>query len=235
MPIMNIKTELPSGNLRFFSNVPNSLMQFGKTDYPLQCKFHNRPGITGSTIEVRAKPSSATAEHFAVDSTLDWAPTSGTVTGGGCRALQGVCRLDTSKSMTAGSLVGVYGQVANNGTINGSGIMMAALYGLVEDGGTYTALSHLAMAWLDSHLTKTISAGSSEFLYISNNGSTTFDQAIYCYAGNKITNLFNINTASGMVGTNNAGGGTLNFTDWKKIKIVLEGETHYLVAAKTIA
>ena len=42
-------------------------------------------------------------------------------------------------------------------------------------------------------------------------------------------------TVAGMVSANTAGGGTLNFTDWRTIKCVIEGETYYLVAAKTIA
>jgi hypothetical protein len=234
VPVTNVKSKWSSGNLVFTSDVANSLIQFGQTNYPLQCKFHNRPAVTGSTVEVRAKPLSATSEHAAVDSTLDWAPVS-TVSGGYARALQGVCRLDTGKTMTSGSLCGTYGQVANNGTINGSGVMLSAIYGLVEAGGVFTSLSHLAVAWLDSHLAQAISSGTSDFLYISNNGSTTFDNAIYCYAGNKITNFFNINTASGMVSGNTAGGGTLNFTNWRTIKVVLEGTTHYLVAAQTIA
>jgi hypothetical protein len=99
--------------------------------------------------------------------------------------------------MTGGSLIGAYGQACNNGTINGSGAMIAGLYGLLEDGGTFTAVSHIAAAWLDTHLTKTIVAGIYDLLYMSNNGSTTVDNAIFIYAGNKITNLFTIDTASG--------------------------------------
>ena len=233
MPVTNIKSSWSSGNLVFTGHADNAFLQFGKTDYPLQSKFHNRPAITGSTVEVRARPSSATAEHFAVDSTLDWRPTGDTVTGGGVRALQGVARLDTDKGMSGGAITGVYGQVANNGTVNGAGIMMNAIYGLIEDGGTYTAVSHLAAAWLDSHLTKAVSAGETEFLYISNNGSTTFNQAMYIYASNKITNLLRIQTAAGMVGENNAGDAT--FANWKAIKINLDGTTHYLIAAQAIS
>ena len=151
------------------------------------------------------------------------------------RAVQGVARIDAANTITGGSVIGVYGQVALNATAvaNGSGVMMAAMYGLIEDGGTYTAVSHLATAWLDSHLTKTVTAGEVEFLYISNNGSTTFDQVFFIYGGNKITNLFKISTASGMVGDNNAGDAT--FADWKAIKVDLDGTTHYLIAAQTIS
>jgi len=136
--------------------------------------------------------------------------------------------------MTAStSLIGTYGQVANNGTVNGAGIMMAGLYGLVEDGGTYTAVSHVCSLWVDSHLTKTISSGTADLIYATNNGSTTFDNALYVYAGNKITNLFTISTASGMVGANNAGDAT--FANWKTIKVNLDGTTHYLIAAQAIS
>jgi len=236
MPVTLVKSYWSSGNLRFISNTASPttapIVQFGQTSYPIQLKVHNRPTAANSTIEVRARPGEDAATHFAVDSTLDWRPaSSGT---GGQRALQGVCRLDTGYTMSSSaSLIGVYGQVATNGTVNGSGIMMAGMYGLIEDGGTYTAVSHVCSAWLDSHLTKTVSAGSADFLYITNNGSTTFNSAIYVYGGNKITNLFDIDTASGMVGSNNAGDAT--FANWKAIKIDIDGTTHYLIAAQAIS
>lgn len=237
MGATNIRSKWSSGNLVFYSiDSTYKTIQFGQTSYPIQIKVHNRPTTSGNTLEVRARPSSATAEHFAVDSTLDWRETAAsTITGGGCRALQGVARIDAANTITGGSLTGVYGQVALNATAtaNGSGIMMSAMYGLIEDGGTYTAVSHLAVAWLDSHLTKTVSAGSTDFLYISNNGSTTFDQVFYIYAGNKITNLMAISTASGMVGSNNAGDAT--FANWVPIKVSIDGTTHYLIAAQSIS
>lgn len=236
MAVANIRSKWSSGNLVFTSiDSTYKTIQFGQTSYPLQVKVHNRPATSGNTLEVRARPSSATAEHFAIDSTLDWRQTDSAITGGGVRAVQGVARIDAGNTATGGSLTGVYGQVALNATatVNGSGIMMSALYGLIEDGGTYTAVSHVAAAWLDSHLTKTVSAGETDFLYISNNGSTTFNQVFFIYAGNKITNLFKISTASGMVGANNAGDAT--FANWKAIKVDLDGTTHYLIAAQAIS
>jgi hypothetical protein len=236
MPATNVKSKWSSGNLIFTGEADNVFIQFGQTDKPLQSKFHNRPAITGSTIEVRARPSSATAEHFAVDSTIDWRPTGDNVTGGGIRSIQGIARLDAGKTITGGSMTGVYGQVALNATAmaNGAGVMMNAIYGLIEDGGTFTAVSHLAAAWLDSHLTKTVTAGETEFLYISNNGSTTFNQAIYVYAGNKITNLFRIDTATGMVSANTAAKTNLDFENWRTIKINIDGTTHYIPAAQAV-
>jgi hypothetical protein len=234
MPVTRIKSEWSGGNL-VFKGVDGYYVRFGTTDNPVQVKVHTRPTTLGSALEVRTKPSSATAEHAAIDAMLEPDPTGDTQTAGYGRAVQGVVRTISGNTMTGGSLHGVYGQVCNLGTINGAGVMVSAMYGLIEDGGTYTAVSHLAAAWLDSHLDQAVSAGSKEFLYISNNGDTTFDNALYVYAGNKITNLFNINTASGMVAANDAGGAGLNFTNWRTIKIVLEGETYYLVAAKTIA
>lgn len=235
MPVTRIKSGWDSGNL-VFKGVDGYYVRFGTTDNPLQVKVHARPTTAGSTIEVRSRPSSATATHYGVDSTTDWRETvASTITGGGIRAIQGVARIDAANTITGGSVTGVYGQVALNATAtaNGAGIMMNAIYGLIEDGGTYTAVSHLAVAWLDSHLTKTVSAGMTEFVYISNNGSTTFNQVFYIYPGNKITNLLRIDTSTGMVGANNAGDAT--FANWKTIKVNLDGTTHYLIAAQTIS
>jgi len=141
--------------------------------------------------------------------------------------------LAATYTMTGGSLVGLYGQVSNLGTINGSGAILAELYGLLEDGGTFTAVSHIASAWLDSHLTKTISSGDSELLYMTNNGSTTLGSAIYLRPGNKITNFMTIDTASGMVSDKTEGDFT--FTATRKIKVNVGGvngvgaETGYLI------
>src|SRR3972149_181519 len=195
-------------------------------------KIFNRPTTDVFAVQVKSEFTDTDAGHNCLEVTPDWKANG--ATGGGNTAVQGVSRLASTFTMTGGSIIGTYGQVANNGTVNGSGIMMAGLYGLIEDGGTYTSVSHLSSAWLDSHLDQAVSAGEVEFLYMSNNGDTTFDQAIYVYAGNKITNLLNINTASGMLSDNTAGGSTLNFTNYRTIKIVLEGETYYLLAAKTI-
>jgi hypothetical protein len=235
MSLANIKSYWSGGNLVFESKAAGHYVRFGTGNGSLQAKFHARPATLGSTIEVRSKPTAVAAEHAAVDSMVEWDPSTDTTTGGYNRAVQGVARVPSDITLTGGAGNGVYGQFCNLGTLNGAGITANAMYGLIEDGGTYTAVSHLSVAWLDSHLTSAVSAGATEFLYISNNGSTTFDNGIYVYAGNKITNLFNINTASGMVAANDAGGSTLNFSNWRTIKIVLEGETYYLVAAKTIA
>lgn len=196
-------------------------------------KLFNRPTTDAFALQVKSEFTDTDAGHNCLEVTADCK--AALTTGGGNTAVQGVSRLAATYTATAGTLIGTYGQVCNLGTLNGSGIMLAGLYGLIEDGGVYTAVSHVAAAWLDSHLAKTVTAGESELLYMTNNGATTLKQALYVYAGNKITNLFNINTASGMVSANTTGGSTLNFTDWKTIKIVLEGETYYLAAAKTIA
>jgi hypothetical protein len=210
------------------------LTQWGPFTVNGVTKLRHRPTTDEFALEVKSEFTDTDAGHECVMVTADWHP-SADATAGGIQALQGTARLYGSHTASGGTIIGTYGQVCNLGTLDGSGIMLAGLYGLVEDGGTYTAVSHVASAWLDSHLAQTVTAGESELLYMTNNGATTLGQAFYVYAGNKITNLFNINTASGMVGADTAGGSTLSFTNYRLIKIVLEGETYYLVAAKTIA
>jgi len=196
-------------------------------------KFHSRPNIDGYVVEVKSEPTIVTGTHFGIEDTVDAKPSTAT-SQAGIRGLGGIARLASGYTMTGGGLIGSYGQICNLGTLNGAGIISAASYSLIEDGGTFTAVSHLAAGWFDTHLTKTITAGVYDLLYLTNNGTTQIDNALYIYAGNKITNLFNIKTASGMVGANQAGGSTLNFTNYRLIKIVLEDETYYIPAAKTI-
>jgi hypothetical protein len=125
-------------------------------------------------------------------------------------------------TVTGGTIIGTYGQARADGTVAGSS-MMAGLYGLIEASSAITA-SHVCSAWLDSHQANAVT-GSHELLYMSNNGAATMDQAIYVYGGDKITNLMELNTVSGMVSATAETGGSS-----KKIKITIDGVTHYINA-----
>ena len=190
-------------------------------------KVHNHATTIGYAIEAKSNFNGTTTAHFGITSTVDYEPTGNTATAGGVQGLQGVGRLAASKIVTGGSIIGTYGQACNLGTINGSGVMVAGLYGLIEDGGTWTACSHVTPCWIDSHLDQTVTAGSFDMCYITNNGATVADNAFYIYAGNNITNLFTIDTASGMVSDSTTADYT--FTKTRKIKVVAGGETGYLI------
>lgn len=201
-----------------------------------QLKVHDR-GAPGTpdlfAVEVKSEFNATTGVHNCLEVTADWRADG--ATGGTNRAVVGVSRVRSGQTTSGtANLIGTYGQIANNGTIVGSGLH-AALYGLIESGGTWTSVSHLASLWLDNHLAAAPGSGEMSMLYMTNNAAATIGQALYVYAGNKITNLFNINTASTMLSVNDAGGGTLDFSDWRTINIVIEDEAYLLVAAKTIA
>ena len=189
-------------------------------------KFHSRPNIDGYVLEVKSEPTSVSGTHFGIETTVDHEPSTAT-SALGVRGVGGIARLAATYTMTGGSVIGTYGQVCNLGTVNGSGAVLSGLYGLIEDGGTYTAVSHVNAAWLDSHLDQTVTAGLSELLYMTNNGDTVMDNAFYIYAGNNITNLFTIDTASGMVSDSTTADYT--FTKTRKIKVNVGGETGYIV------
>ena len=189
-------------------------------------KFHSRPNIDGYVVEVKSEPTSVSGTHFGIETTVDHKPSTAT-SALGVRGVGGIARLKATYTMTGGSVIGSYGQVCNLGTVNGSGAILSGLYGLIEDGGTYTAVGHVNAAWLDSHLDQTVTAGLSELLYMTNNGDTVMDNAIYIYAGNNITNLFTIDTASGMVSDSTTADYT--FTKTRKIKVNVGGETGYIV------
>jgi hypothetical protein len=190
-------------------------------------KFHSRPNTAGYGVELKTEPTDVSGTHFGMEATIDHKPTTAT-SALGVRGLGAICRLAATYTMTGGSLVGSYAQICNLGTLNGAGIIGAAQYSLIEDGGTYTAVSHLAISWLDSHLAQTVSAGSVDMQYMTNNGSTTFDNVFYIYAGNKVTNLFTIDTASGLVSA--ATTADYTFNKYYRIKVNVGGETAYLIA-----
>jgi hypothetical protein len=224
-------------DVKAFGDITNEYFLWDASEGMLRtngiAKFFNRPTTDAFCVQVKSEFTDTDAGHNCLEVTADCK--AALAAGGGNTAIQGVSRLAATYIMTGGSIIGAYGQVCNLGTINGAGAMVAGLYGLIEDGGVYTAVSHVAAAWLDSHLDQAVTAGEVELLYMSNNGDTTFDQAIYVYAGNKITNLLNISTASGMVSENTAAAGTLTFTNWRTIKIVIDGTTYYIPVAQTIA
>ena len=205
------------------------------TRFDAMVKMMNRPTTDAFTLQLKYEPTIVASTGTGIEATIDAKPSTAT-SAAGIRGVQAVTRLAATYTMTAGSLIGTYGQVQNLGTLNGSGIIVAAAYSLLATGGTYTAVSHACSTWIDSQLAVAVTAGNTELLYMSNNGATTLDSAIYLYPGHKITNLLTIHSlANGMVSDNTAGGATLNFTNWRTITVNIAGETHYLVAAKTIA
>lgn len=194
-------------------------------------KIFNRPTLDAMALQVKSEFSGVTTAHNCLEVTADWHPggaTPANATAGGNTAVQGTARLYTGHTMTGGSLIGTYGQVCNLGTFSGAGIMAAGLYGLIEDGGTYTAVDHVAAGWFDSHLSQTVTAGTASLLYLTNNGTTTLDSVFFIYPGSKITNLFNIDSVdTGLVSDITAGAATI--TNWRKIKCYIHGATKYMI------
>jgi len=192
-------------------------------------KLHTRPAAGGYCLEVKSEPTIITGTHYGIECTVDAKP-SASDTGAGVRGGGFIGRLYTGYTKTGGSLIGGYSQIQNNGTLNGSGIQAVAQYALIEDGGTWTAVGHVAVSWLDSHLDQTVSAGIKSFQYITNNGDTTFDNVFYVYAGNKITNLFTIESTTDGDLVSASTTSDYTFTKTRKIKINVGGVTCYLIA-----
>jgi hypothetical protein len=64
------------------------------------------------------------------------------------------------------------------------------------------------------------------------------DQAMYIYGGQLCSALMELDhcdSATGFVGANVTGGSTLNFTNYRLIKITIDGTAHYIPAAQTIS
>jgi len=228
-------------NLRITSTATDPasapIVQFGLSGKPVQVKVQGRPNDV-STLEVRSRTTKASAiTGMGIDAECEIRPAT-TATGGYARGVMGVCRIETGKTLagTVGA-TGLYGQWRADGTVNGD-VFASAIYGLIEDGGTYTACNHVAALWLDNHLTKTVTAGKKSFVYMTNNGGIAFDNGFYIYGGTAaqgITNLFNLDTCtdSGMVSANVAktGAQAVSTDDYRLIRIVIDGVVHYLLAS----
>ena len=190
-------------------------------------RLHNHDTTGGYALEAKVDFFGTATNHVGVTSTVELEPAGATATNVGIQGVQGVARLKAANTMTGGSMIGTYGQVCNLGTLNGLGIVGAGLYGLIEDGGVYTSVSHIAALWVDSHLAQTVSSGSAELIFLTNNGATTLGNAFYINAGDKITNLFTIASGFGMV--SDATTSDYTFTKTRLVKVVVGGETGYIV------
>jgi len=222
----------------FFGNTVWKYLTWDASEHTLHirgiAKFHNRPLTTNTyAVEIKADVINSTGTYTgALQNVVRSYPTTDTtavtVTGAYFST-----ELHEGDTMTAGYLVGLYAQVANQGTCNGGAIIVTPQWNMMTDNGIFTSISHMCGLWLDSHVTKTISSGSFEFLYMTNNGSTTMNQAIYLHGNDKITNLFSLNSCSGMISDTGATAACSVLT--KKIKISIGGVTYYLLATTTPA
>jgi hypothetical protein len=194
-------------------------------------KMFNRPTTDVFAVQIKSEFTGTNKGHNCVEVTADWKGDG--VTGGGNTAIQGTARVAATFTMAAGALIGTYGQACVNGTVTGG--VVAGLYGIIEDGGTYTAVSHVASAWLDSHLAQVVTSGHSEMLYISHNGTTDLESVFYVYPGNHIANLLTIDsTDTGLVSAKTSGA-VASIAGWRTIKCSIHGETTYLLVATTIS
>jgi hypothetical protein len=244
MPTTRVRSIWQSGDLMFCAKEFNiasdtPLFRIGKTGYAMQLKVHNRPAVTGSSVEVRARPNSATPIHEAINAITEMRPgypdATSDLTSGTCHGINGTIWLASGYTITATTasyFSGVHGYVVNQGTLNGD-ILLSCFYGLIADGGTWTAVNHLAGLWLDTHLDTAVSAGTYSWIYLTKNGTTAIDNVMYVSGTGQITNLFNFPNSGGMTGSNTVADAT--FANWKPIKMSIGGTTHYLIAAQTIS
>jgi len=202
--------------------------------------LHNQTAQTYA-CEIKYDAQNVTGVQYGIDCTCEIEPGGSTAaprTSGGLRAVQGISRLQAGFTLTAGSDPAIYGQFSavDTGVLNGEALYPCAGHFLLGNGGTWTEVGVGQILWLDTHMAKTVSAGYMYMLNMTHNGGTdsptTFDAAVNVHAGNAVTNLLRIGTASGMVSANTIANAT--FANWKTIKIDLDGTTHYLIAAQSI-
>lgn len=183
-------------------------------------KIDNRP--TGGTtddyaIQVRSESAKTSGTHWGVDAETHLKATGGA----SLRSVQGVAVVDATFTATAATIIGAYGQARVDGDMAGASFL-AGLYGLIENSTALTA-SHVASLWLDTHQANAIT-GSYQLMYLTENGAEPLDQVIYARTpGAKVFAEFD--TCSTFVSDTATTAGTA-----KKIKISIDGVTHYINA-----
>lgn len=214
-------------DIKFFGDTSGKYMLWDQSADQLylvgSLKQHDHSTTGEYAYQLRTEYNGATADFFGMDCETHQLISR---TAGGVRGLSMTGRLTAATTMSgASNMIPVYGNLDIDGTINGTGLFSAG-YFVVSAGGTFTSIGHLASLWVDSHQEGTVT-GEHELIYMTNNGASTMDNAFYIYAGNKITNLFTIDTATGMVSDSTTADYT--FTKTRKIKVVAGGEIGYLI------
>ena len=187
--------------------------------------------------EFKYDAQNVTGYQYGIDTTSEIEPGGATPadrTAGGMRGVHSMIRLQPTYTITGGYDAAVHGTFMNLGTVNSTGNITGAHFGIAA-GGTWTKIGQLTCLSLRSDLAGVVTAGNTWMLDITNGGTVVWDAAIHVNASNAITNLFHLETASGMIGANSTGGTTVNFSNYKRIKIDIDGTTHYLIAAQTIS
>jgi hypothetical protein len=186
-------------------------------------KQHDHSSTGDYAYQLRTESNKATGDFFGMDCEVHSMISR---TADMVRGISMCGRVTAAKIMSgSSSIIPGYFLLDVDGVINGTGLF-AALVAKVDAGGTFTSIGHLASLWVDSTQEGSVT-GEHELIYASNNGASQMDSFLYLYAGNKITNFFKIDTASGMVG--DAVTADYTFTKTRKVKVVVGGETGYLI------
>jgi hypothetical protein len=134
---------------------------------------------------------------------------------------------------SSGMLYGLLAGVNVVGTVNGSGVELAAVSAGIMNmiGGTLTQVKYLSALSLSSLATQVPSSGESQLLLMTNaDNGATLDQLIYVDAGDRVTEFMHLVNVSGMVSAD-IGATAIHKTVCKSIKINLDGTTFYLLAS----
>lgn len=163
-------------------------------------KLHDHADTGDYAFQLRTESNHATTNFFGMDCEVHQMTNR---TGGVIRGLSMTGRVTAEKTISGtANMIPGYFNLDVDGTLNGTGLH-AALYAVVSDGGTFTAVSHLATLWVDSHQSGTVT-GSHELVYLTNNGTTTMDCVFYIdlSAAAKFTNLINFSADQAPILTN---------------------------------
>ena len=220
------------GNMTFGDASTDTLTVNASLRVNGQSKLYNRPLTTNTfALDVKSDYMTATGSYDgAFTCTMRLYPTGDTTTSFG-RAGYFSAELHSGDTITAsGGLCGLATIANNQGTINGVGAIVTGLHAYVEDGGVYTATSHVCSVWLDSHLDQAVTAGSHELLFMTNNGTTVMDTAIYIGGRDRISTIMTLEGVDGAAMVEN--GSVLNDISATAndgyIKVVVEGEDKYI-------
>lgn len=205
--------------LRTFAEIDVS----GRARFDNEIKHHFHNVETNQyAYQLRTETLLATTQFFGMDCEVHQAISR---TADGVQGLSMTARLKAAMTMSGtSSLIPIRGNLDIDGTINGSGLF-AAGYFVVSAGGTFTALSHLSSLWVDSQQEGVV-GGNHELIYMTNNGASVMDQAIFVYGGNKISKLFAFDTCGTMISAKTDA--DVAYAHYRKIECTVDGLTGHV-------
>lgn len=153
---------------------------------------------------------------------------------GYAHAIEGLVDVSASATTTTGTIIGGKFTLdfSSGATLtHGVGDNASAVLGLVTGTGTYAGGMLCSVIEARKEGATTIDNG----VWVNVLTGATITHGIRFEGAGTFTNIFFFDGSQAAVSGNTSGGSTLDFSNWRTVKVDVDGTTHYMIIARTIA